>query len=121
LSDYEQSIRINPQYPLAYFNRGNIYFSMGNYDQAINDYHAALTINIDETGKTVSTVYALSDAKVADMYLGIYFNSGIAYGRLGCNREAIEYFVKFVAIAPPRHRDKIKQVEAVVKQLRINL
>ena len=45
IADYTQAIRLNPNYALAYYNRGNVYYRKGDYDRAIADYEAVLRIN----------------------------------------------------------------------------
>ena len=37
LADYDQAIKLNPNYPAAYLNRGSIYYEKKDYDRAIQD------------------------------------------------------------------------------------
>ncbi|MEO0247750.1 MAG: tetratricopeptide repeat protein [candidate division WOR-3 bacterium] len=64
-----------------------------------------------------TTLYALSELELTNIYLGTYFNLGIAYGRLNKPREAIKYFQKFIEIATPEHTDKVIQVQKVILEL----
>jgi tetratricopeptide (TPR) repeat protein len=45
MADYNEALRLNPQYALAYNNRGNIFLQRGDFDTAINNYEAALRID----------------------------------------------------------------------------
>jgi tetratricopeptide (TPR) repeat protein len=45
IADYTEALRLNPDYALAYNNRGDAYYNQGRYDQAIEDYTAALRID----------------------------------------------------------------------------
>jgi protein O-mannosyl-transferase len=47
LEDFNQSIRLKPDYSYNYFNRGNIYNIFGKYDQAIEDYNRAVGLKPD--------------------------------------------------------------------------
>jgi protein O-mannosyl-transferase len=47
LSDFEKSIRINPEFPLAYNNRGCIYGKNGLIEKAIEDFNKAITLKPD--------------------------------------------------------------------------
>ncbi len=42
LADYNESLRINPKYPKAFNNRGNIWKDKGDSDRAITDIRARL-------------------------------------------------------------------------------
>ena len=45
ISDYNEAIRINPNYADAYYNRGVVYSDRGEDDRAIFDYNEAIRIN----------------------------------------------------------------------------
>jgi tetratricopeptide (TPR) repeat protein len=47
MADYDEALRINPDYAEAYNNRGNVYFDLGDYDRAIADYDEALRLKAD--------------------------------------------------------------------------
>src|SRR2546429_5742743 len=38
IQDYDQAIRLKPDYPTAFNNRGDAYHAKGDYDRAIQDY-----------------------------------------------------------------------------------
>jgi uncharacterized caspase-like protein len=59
IADYNQALRINPQYAAAYLGRGVAWEMKGNLDRAIADFNQALRIN--------------------PQYAEAYFNRGIAW------------------------------------------
>ena len=63
ISDYNQQIALNPSDAIAYRNRGNAYYRLGNSQKAISDYDRAIALNPQD-----------ADA---------YYNSGLVYIILG--------------------------------------
>ncbi|MBE9056212.1 serine protease [Sphaerospermopsis sp. LEGE 08334] len=59
LADYNQAIKINPDYANAYFNRGNLYDEQKKWELALADYNQAIKINPD--------------------YADVYTNRGVLY------------------------------------------
>jgi tetratricopeptide (TPR) repeat protein len=49
LSDYNQALRLDPQYAIGYYNRGNVHKAKGASDRAIADYDQAIRINPNYT------------------------------------------------------------------------
>jgi len=47
IADYNQAIRIDPNYAFAYYNRGNAKFFLKDYQGAIADYNQAIRIDPD--------------------------------------------------------------------------
>lgn len=45
IQDYDQAIRIRPNYPEAFNNRGYVYYHKQDYDRAIENYDQALKLN----------------------------------------------------------------------------
>jgi tetratricopeptide (TPR) repeat protein len=45
IADYDQALKLDPNYALAYNNRGNAHFLKKNYDRAIADYDQAIRID----------------------------------------------------------------------------
>jgi tetratricopeptide (TPR) repeat protein len=45
IADYTAALRIDPNYAVAYYDRGLAYRAKGDYDRAIADYEAVLRIN----------------------------------------------------------------------------
>ena len=63
IADYDEAIRLNPRLVYAWFNKGNILYSLGDYTFALDCY--ARAIEIDPT------------------FGEAFFNRGITYLRLG--------------------------------------
>ena len=45
IADFNEAIRLNPQYAEAFYNRGNAYFHQKDYARAIADYSEAIRLN----------------------------------------------------------------------------
>jgi Tfp pilus assembly protein PilF len=41
--DFDEAIKKQPDDPLVYFNRGNVYLNQGDYDQAHADFDTAIS------------------------------------------------------------------------------
>jgi tetratricopeptide (TPR) repeat protein len=46
MGDYNQAIQLNPQYGLAYRNRGNVKRTKGDFDGAIADFNRAIKLGV---------------------------------------------------------------------------
>ncbi|MDP7085880.1 MAG: tetratricopeptide repeat protein [Dehalococcoidia bacterium] len=68
------AIRLDPDDALAYNNRGNAYYYLGEYQRAIQDYDKAIQLDPD--------------------YRMAYFNRGNAYDDLGQYQRAIQDYDK---------------------------
>jgi len=78
IEDYDEAIRLNPQYADAYYNRGNAYANLGQSQQAIKDFNEAIHLNPE--------------------YSNAYYNRGVVYSDLGRKAEAIADFERFVTL-----------------------
>lgn len=45
IADYNEAIRLDPNYADAYYDRGNVYFDKNDYDLAIVNYNEAIRLN----------------------------------------------------------------------------
>jgi tetratricopeptide (TPR) repeat protein len=70
LSDFEEAIRRNPQNAFLYYDRGNVYASLQDYQHAIDDYSRAITLEPN-----------LAEA---------YYNRGLILIRTGKRKEGID-------------------------------
>jgi tetratricopeptide (TPR) repeat protein len=87
LVEFDELIRLQPDFAAAYVNRGNIKDDLGNPQGALEDYTKALSLD----DKDHST----------------YFNRGITYSRLEKYKEAITDFQKSISLKAdyaPAHR-----------------
>ncbi|MFM6136655.1 MAG: tetratricopeptide repeat protein, partial [Sphaerospermopsis kisseleviana] len=80
IADYTQAITINPQYALAYYNRGIAKFELEDKAGAIADYTQAITINPQ---------YAIA-----------YYNRGVVKSDLGDKDGAITDYTQAIIINP---------------------
>jgi tetratricopeptide (TPR) repeat protein len=72
VSDFNQTLKIEPEFVDAYYNRGLIYYQRGNHKKAIVDFNQALKYNpklADAYGNRGLANYALGDKRnaVADL------------------------------------------------------
>ena len=80
IKGYDQALRLDPKYVLAYYNRGNSYALMGQYSRAIEDY--SLVIDIDPE------------------YTGAFKNRGNAYVLIGQFHLAIKDYDETIRLDP---------------------
>jgi protein O-mannosyl-transferase len=77
---YSTTIDLNPKCYMAYYNRGTIYISQGQYQKAVDDLSAAIRLKPN-----------LSDP---------YFNRGNACIKLGRYQTALADFTKVISLSP---------------------
>ncbi|MFZ1109035.1 MAG: tetratricopeptide repeat protein [Rhodomicrobium sp.] len=80
ISDYNQAIRLKPDYADAYNNRGNAYRAKGDNDRAIADYDQAIRLKPD--------------------YASAYNNRGASYNEKGDNDRAIADYDQAIRLKP---------------------
>lgn len=78
IEDFNKAIEINPDYSIAYNDRGNAFMAKGNTEQAISDYNKALEINPN--------------------FANPYYNLGLFYGDKGDYDKAISNYNKALEI-----------------------
>ncbi len=80
IEDYDEAIRLNPKDAVAYFNRGNDFYSLNKKKRAIEDYDQAIHF----------------DPQFADAY----HNRGTTYCDLGQYNRAIEDYGETIRLNP---------------------
>jgi tetratricopeptide (TPR) repeat protein len=80
IADCNESLRLNPQYALAFNNRGNAYKNKGQNDRAIQDYDQAIRLD--------------------PQYADAFYNRGIAYGDKGQYDRAIQDYDQAIRLNP---------------------
>lgn len=83
LKEFNEEIRINPNYARAYYDRGDVYYDKGEYDKAIEDYNKA--IKIDPNSQSNSD---------------LQFHLGESYYKLEQYENAIKVYERFKLIFP---------------------
>ena len=80
IQDFDQAIRLDPEYPDAFNNRGVAYAGKGQFERAIEDYDQAIRLDPN---------YAIA-----------IYNRGLAARNLGHEDEAAAYFAKAKQVGP---------------------
>ncbi|MEI3649727.1 MAG: tetratricopeptide repeat protein [Dolichospermum lemmermannii FEM_B0920] len=118
ITDFTQSITINPQYPGGYYNRGVTYSLQEKFAQAIDDYTQAIAIHPQgikaysnraaayySQGKIDSAINDLTQAIAIDsQYATAYYNRGLIYYEQGNLEEAKTNFKNAIAINPKEYK-----------------
>jgi tetratricopeptide (TPR) repeat protein len=80
IDNYTKCLELVSDYPYAYFNRGNVYAKLKNYNAAISDWTNAIRIDPD--------------------YAQAYYNRGLAYAKLKNYNAAIADYSSAIRIDP---------------------
>jgi len=80
IEDYNEAMRLKPDYAEAYYNRGCVYAKLGQYQRTIENCNQSIRLKPD--------------------YVDAYFNRGSAYAELGQYKNAIDDFDKTVILQP---------------------
>ncbi len=70
IRDYDQAIRLKPDYANAFNNRGNAYADKGEYDRAISDYDQAIRLKPDYAGPYNIKAWLLATVRDASVRNG---------------------------------------------------
>jgi len=114
LAAYDEAIRINPGYALAWNNKGVTLSDLGRKDEAIIAYDQALKINpgyalawfnkgvaLSDLGRKDEAIVAYDQAlKINPGYALAWFNKGVALSDLGRKDEAIVAYDQALKIDP---------------------
>ncbi len=114
MKDFDEAIRIKPEYAEAYYNRGLAHKALGNAGQAIADYSRAIRIkpNMAEAYNNRGNAYgesgdcnqALMDFNAAleinPSFAEAYMNRGNAYNCLGNYQQAIDDYGRAIEQKP---------------------
>jgi tetratricopeptide (TPR) repeat protein len=80
IDNYNEAIRLKPNYPKAYNNRGSAYFYLNNSQKALEDYSTALSLELN--------------------YSKAFNNRGFVYEKLQDYQKAIEDYKETINIDP---------------------
>jgi tetratricopeptide (TPR) repeat protein len=114
IADYDQAIALQPDYALAYYNRGVAYADKGDLDHAIADYDQAIALQPDYAVAYSSRGVAYHhkgdlDHAIANYdqaialkpdYAEAYYNRGVAYRAKGDLDHAIADYDQAIALKP---------------------
>ena len=114
IEDYSAALRLNPEYGVAYYNRGLLRHRRGDLAAALADLTEAVRLlqfaaACNERGEVYKEQGAY-DKAVADFteairlnpsYVGAYWNRARTYGLQGKHEQALAEYTHLLAIAPP--------------------
>jgi lipoprotein NlpI len=113
IQDYDQAIRIKPNYPEAFNNRGYAYFHKMDYDRAIQSYDQAIKLNpkyakafnnrggaYDEKRQYDRALADYEAAATIDPRVARYRSMGLSFFYLGRMEKSAEAMAKAVNAAP---------------------
>jgi tetratricopeptide (TPR) repeat protein len=114
IADYNQAIKLKPDYAEAYYNRGLTYNYQGNYTAAIADYNQAIKLKPDyaeaynnrglayaDQGNYTEAIADYNQAiKLKPDYAKVYNNRGLAYADQGNYTEAIADLTQAIKLKP---------------------
>jgi len=85
IQDYDQAIRLNPQYAAAYHNRGIIHARNGEYERAVQDYDEAIRLDPNDAGAFINRGVVYQDKRqyepaIADYSQAIRIDPKNPYG-----------------------------------------
>jgi tetratricopeptide (TPR) repeat protein len=114
IQDFNEAIRLSPNYAYTYRNRGIDYHEKGDYDNAIQDYNEAIRLNPNYTsvyalrGDTYNgkgdydrAIHDLNEAIRLDAnYVRAYYDRGKAYNSKGDYDRAIQDYNEAIRLSP---------------------
>ena len=132
--DYDQALRINPNFYKVYTfydNRGAAYLMKGDYERAIADFHQALRIKPNDANAYYNrgTAYfnkedfeeAIADfnkaLEINPGYAETYFYKALACEKMGHLPEALESYKGFIEKAPSQNVTYIDYAKKRIREL----
>jgi len=130
IADFNQAIKLNPNWSAAYYNRALAHYDLGDKQAAIADFNQTIKLNPNDANAYVnlgSARYDLGDkqAAIADFNQAIklnpnladaYDNRGVAYFNLGNKQAAIEDYQKAAVLY--QRQGKLDDYKRTLNQLR---
>ncbi len=131
LEEYQKAIEINPKNADTYYNMGNAYSNLKEYDKAITAYQKAIEINpkndsaynnmgvaYDELKEYDKAIIAYQKAIEINPKLDVaYYNIGFAYANLKAYDKAIIFYQKAIEI---NLKDYMSYINLFELQLTLN-
>jgi tetratricopeptide (TPR) repeat protein len=97
LADFDQTIRLAPQHPFAYYNRGNAYLmARKDYASTIADFKDAIRVNPSFTYPYFALAHVLASCPLANLREG---KQAVEYAKKGCELSRWQVPGGWVALA----------------------
>jgi tetratricopeptide (TPR) repeat protein len=114
LADFDQAIKLDPGFAMAYRARGAVYWDQERWEEAVQDYSKAIELEPNDAGAYVSRGYVysmlgrLEDSlqdydraiELEPYNAGAYSGRGDAYVQLGHLEEALQDYNKAIELEP---------------------
>jgi Flp pilus assembly protein TadD len=114
IKDFDQAIQLDPNFAIAYYNRGSSYQVLGQYEHANQDYDRAIQLNPNFTfaynsrgasyhalGQYERAIQDYDKAIQLDPNLAVaYYNRGTSYHALGQYERAIQDYDRAIQLDP---------------------
>jgi curved DNA-binding protein CbpA len=114
IEQYDEAIRLDPQFVNAYYNRGVAYGYLGQYEREIQDYDEAIRLNpqfakaynnrglaYTDLGQYERAIQDYDKAiRLDPQVANSYNNRGVAYGYLGQYERAIQDYDEVIRLDP---------------------
>ena len=114
IADYNQALKLDPNYVSAYYSRGNVYYNLKDYDRAIAEYNQALKLDpnyVNAYNGRGNVYYDLKDydraiaeynqaLKLDPNYVSAYHNRGNVYYNLKDYDRAIADYNQALKLDP---------------------
>ncbi|MBD2121353.1 tetratricopeptide repeat protein [Trichocoleus sp. FACHB-262] len=115
ITNYTESLKLEPDYAVTYYNRGIAYAEQGNYTQAMADYNQSLKLRPDyadaynnrgnvyaKQGNYTQAIadYSQSLKQAPDLAADAYSNRGLAYAEQGNYTQAMADYNQALKLEP---------------------
>ena len=133
IAEYDEAVRISPQYVVAYSNRATIYHELGQYQQAVESYNQAIAVNPNFNvlyNNRASSYYSLGEYELAVLDLNRFIDfepnnpegyvaRATVYDQLGREAEARNDAVQAVELGadPARFETLIEEIKSRAVEL----
>lgn len=130
-SCFEKSFSLKPDYAPAYFNHGNVLLKMNLYVEAVESYTKALSFQPDylealnNRGIAYGKLEKIDDARrdyeevirIKPDYHEAWLNLAVAYDVINEKLKALEYYQKYLSMAPAHLQEQISMIKQRVDEL----
>ena len=130
-SCFEKSVSLKPDHALAYFNHGNVLLKMHLHEDAAKSYTMALSFQpeyleaLNNRGIAFGKMGKIDDAKsdyehalrIKSEYHEAWLNLAVAHDVINEKVKALEYYQKYLSMAPSHLQEQISMIKRRVEEL----